>query len=66
MGRKYYSETAEGIHESARDLFEIGLISETEMRDFDKRCLAEEPEGETVSKFLGTGSETLEMEHITA
>jgi len=66
MGRKYYSEIAEGIHESARDLFEIGAISEARMRDFDRRCFVEEPEVDTASEFFGAGAEPLEMERVTA
>jgi len=66
MGKKYYSEIAEGIHESARDLFEIGLISEAEMRDFDKRCLVEKPATVTVLEFPDTGAEPLGMEHVNA
>jgi len=65
MGRKYYSEIAEGIHESARDLFEIGLISETEMREFDELCFEEEGETNTTG-FLDVSPGTLEIEHITA
>ena len=44
MEKKYYSEAAEAIHESARDLFEVGAISEAEMKDFDERCFIQEPE----------------------
>jgi len=66
MRRKYYSEIAEGIHESARDLFEIGAISEARMREYDKRCFVEEPENDTVPEFLSAGMEPLEMERITA
>ena len=43
MGKKYYSEAAAAIHESAKDLFEAGAISEAEMKDFDNRCLVQEP-----------------------
>ena len=65
MGKKYYSEIAEGIHESARDLFEIGAISEARMREFDKMCFAEEPETNTTG-FLDVSPGTLEIEHVTA
>ena len=41
MSKKYYSEAAMVIHESVKDLFEIGAISEAEMRDFDERCIVE-------------------------
>jgi hypothetical protein len=39
MKKKYYSEASEAIHESARDLYEIGAITEAEMREFDESCL---------------------------
>jgi len=36
---KYKSEALKVIHESAKDKFEIGLISEARMRDYDEMCL---------------------------
>ena len=63
MEKKYHCDICEGIHESARELFEIGLISETRMREYDEGCLAEV---DTVPEFLGARSESLEMEHATA
>jgi len=44
MGEKYYSEALEAVHESAKDLYEIGAISEKEMKKFDKGCLVKEPD----------------------
>jgi putative transcriptional regulator len=44
MGEKYYSEALEAVHQSAKDLFEIGAISESEMKEFDEGCLIEEHE----------------------
>ena len=43
MGKRYYSEATMVAHESARDLFEIGAITEVEMKKFDEDCLVEEP-----------------------
>jgi len=43
MEKKYYSEAIEAVHESARDLFEIGAISKDEMKEFDKGCFVNEP-----------------------
>jgi putative transcriptional regulator len=45
MGKRYYSEASMVVHQSAKDLWEIGAISEAEMREFDERCLVQEPEG---------------------
>jgi DNA-binding transcriptional regulator YiaG len=39
MKDKYYSEASEAIHESAKDLYEIGAITEAEMHEFDGSCL---------------------------
>jgi putative transcriptional regulator len=44
MKKKYYSEASEAIHESARDLYEIGAITEAEMGEFDESCLVREDE----------------------
>jgi len=44
MGKKYYSEATRAAHESAQNLFEIGAITEAEMKKFDEMCFVEEPE----------------------
>ena len=41
---KYKSDAYEAIHEDAMANFEVGAISEAEMRKFDMMCLVEEPE----------------------
>jgi len=43
MEKKYYSEALMAVHESARDLYEIGAISEDEMKEFDEGCFVNEP-----------------------
>ena len=43
--KKYKSDAFEAIHEDAMALFEIGAISEAELREFDEECLVQEPEG---------------------
>ena len=48
--RKYKSDAYEAIHEDAMALFEVGAISEAELREFDEDCLVQESEpayGET-------------------
>jgi len=47
------------VHESARDLYEIGAISEDEMKEFDKGCLCE-----PVTKF--ETEKIFEPKHVTA
>jgi putative transcriptional regulator len=44
MGKRYYSEATMAVHQSAKDLLEIGAISEAEMREFDEMCFVQEPE----------------------
>jgi len=61
MAGKYCSEIAEGIHESARDLFKIGPLSEAEMRDFDRRCLVDGHGAKPEPEFFGAERERLEM-----
>jgi putative transcriptional regulator len=43
MKKKYESELLEVIHQSAQDLYEIGVISEARMREYDMDCLVPEP-----------------------
>jgi len=59
MGKRYYSEALEAVHQSAKDLFEIGAISEDEMKEFDEGCFVKESdrEFETEKTFV---------EHVTA
>ena len=63
MEKKYYSEALMAIHESARDLFEVGAISENEMKDFDNRCLVQEPK---VTYKTTSFTETKQYDHATA
>ena len=54
--RKYKSDAFEAIHEDAMAEFELGLISETRMREYDEMCLVQEPETayeEEVESFKG-------------
>ena len=34
--RKYKSDTLAAIHDAASDLFQVGAIAKTTMRDFDR------------------------------
>jgi len=60
MEKKYYSEALMAVHQSARDLYEIGAISENEMKEFDKGCLVQERETEYAAK------KPVELEHAIA
>ena len=61
MGKRYYSEASMVCHQSAKDLFEIGAISEDEMKEFDERCFVEEE-----SKTDYTAEKPAVLKHITA
>ena len=39
----YKSEIYEVVHQDAVANYEVGAISESEMREFDKMCLVQEP-----------------------
>lgn len=39
MSKKFRSDIAAAVHESANDLHDIGLIDSKTMHDFDKSCL---------------------------
>ena len=42
MNRKYKSDAFQAIHEDAVANFEIGAISEKEMKEYDEACLKKE------------------------
>ncbi|MCL2191113.1 MAG: XRE family transcriptional regulator [Treponema sp.] len=54
---RYKSEIYEVVHQDAMANFEVGAISEAEMREFDEMCLATESKAD---------EETVAMERITA
>ena len=52
MAKRYYSEASMVVHDMARDLLEMGAISEARMREYDKLCLVKEarrPNAETLA-----------------
>jgi DNA-binding transcriptional regulator YiaG len=44
MNKKYESEALMVSHQSAQELFELGIIDEVRMREFDDLCLAPDTE----------------------
>jgi len=44
MKEKYQTELLGALHETAVGLHKIGVISNEEMREYDKECLVQEPE----------------------
>jgi DNA-binding transcriptional regulator YiaG len=53
---KYQSKQLGVIHESAKDLFDAGLLSVAEMREFDAGCLAPSPSSHSKSPSVGSNS----------
>jgi DNA-binding transcriptional regulator YiaG len=49
MNKKYQSEALIVSHQTAQDLFELGVIDAAEMREFDEDCLIPEPTPKTPS-----------------
>ena len=41
---KYKSEILEVLHENAVEMYKIGGITETSMREYDEMCLVKQPE----------------------
>ena len=54
---KYESDIAEMIHEKAMTEFQLGLLSEAEMRKYDELCLPEEALQDNIAH------ETINIEH---
>ena len=44
MEKRYGSEALMVSHQSAQDLFELGVITADEMKKYDEMCLIQEPE----------------------
>ena len=42
--KKYYSEICEVMHQDAMADFELGIISEARMREYDELCFVDEDE----------------------
>jgi putative transcriptional regulator len=47
--RKPKSEIAEAVHETAKDLYRVGLIDRVRMREYDRLCLQPTAEGRRAS-----------------
>jgi DNA-binding transcriptional regulator YiaG len=43
MKNKYQSKILQAIHEDMKGMHNLGIISDTEMREFDEDCLVKEP-----------------------
>jgi DNA-binding transcriptional regulator YiaG len=46
MDKRYKSEIMMVLHQDAEGLFQVGAISEKEMRRYDRDCLVQEPKPE--------------------
>ena len=56
----YKSEIFMVIHQDATDMFEIGAISKSRMKEYDEMCLVQEPETDY------DAPKTPKMTHVTA
>jgi DNA-binding transcriptional regulator YiaG len=54
---KYESDILEMLHETATEKFQLGLISEARMREYDELCLAPETSNDNKAH------ETVNIEH---
>ena len=43
MRKKFQSKILQAIHEDAKGMHRLGIISDAEMREFDEDCLVQEP-----------------------
>ena len=56
LKKKYQSKILQVIHEDMKGMYELGIISDAEMRKFDKECLVQEPKPAYKSvRSAGTG-----------
>ena len=58
--KRYGSEALMVTHQQAEALYRLGIISDAEMREFDKDCLVQEPE------TAYEAEKSMTMEHATA
>jgi len=58
---KYESDILETIHESAIEKFQLGIISEADMREYDELCLPAKALKEKTAN--GIAHETVNIEH---
>ena len=67
---KYKSEPYEVAHQGAVAMYEVGAISDEEMREFDEMCLVKEDEtayeSDKTADREPAGSAIRVMEHVTA
>ena len=59
---KYESDILKMIHENAITEFQLGLISEAEMHEYDEVCLTPETLQDTAKGNIA--NETISIEHI--
>jgi len=62
MKKKYESEMLEVIHEEMKGMYELGIISDARMREFDEMCFVKESE----SVFESSSARTVSSARISA
>jgi DNA-binding transcriptional regulator YiaG len=61
---KYESEALKVIHQDAKEMYKIGAITETEMREFDEICLPS-PKTKNKSYPVNANDNSVNVEHIS-
>ena len=64
MKKEYESEILQVVHEDMKGMHQLGIISDTKMREFDKMCLASETDAAETSSAQKT--EVKHAELVTA
>jgi len=71
MRKKYQSKILQAIHEDAAGMHKLGIISDAEMREFDRDCLTQEPKktrktASSESRSQGSSAGTVRNVRISA
>jgi DNA-binding transcriptional regulator YiaG len=61
MKNKYQSEALQVVHEDMKGMYELGIISEEKMKEYDKMCLVQEPE----TAYEDKRENSTAMKHLT-
>jgi DNA-binding transcriptional regulator YiaG len=60
MGKQYRDEIAMVCHDMMKSAYDVGAVTNAEMREFEKDCFIEEPEAACAIE------KSPEMAHVTA
>ena len=60
--KKYQSDILKVIHQDAKGMHRLGIISDAEMEDFDKGCLVKEPK---TARKATNSTKAGQLSHVT-